>query len=82
MDVVVDPSPSTGWLDAWASIEQRADANETARQVLARIQAPTGYVIAHLEGVRAGVELKRCTPAPASPALTATTTDSRRTPHR
>lgn len=57
VDVMVDSSPNTGWLDAWASIEQRADASETARQVLARIQAPTGYVMAHVEGVPAGVGL-------------------------
>jgi N-acetylglutamate synthase len=57
VDVVIRPSPSTGWLDAWSSIEQRADANETVRQILARIQAPTGYVIAHIEGVLAGVGL-------------------------
>jgi ribosomal protein S18 acetylase RimI-like enzyme len=60
VDVVVDSSPSTGWLDAWANIEQRADASETARQVLARIQAPAGYVIADIEGVRAGVGLVVC----------------------
>ncbi len=60
VDVVVDSSPSTGWLDAWTDIEQRADASETARHVLARIQASTGYVIADVEGVRAGVGLVVC----------------------
>jgi ribosomal protein S18 acetylase RimI-like enzyme len=60
VDVVVDSSPSTGWLDAWTGIEQRADASETVRQVLARIQAPTGYVIADVDGVRAGVGLIVC----------------------
>jgi hypothetical protein len=60
VDLVADSSPSTGWLDAWTGIEQRADASETARHVLARIRAATGYVIADVEGVRAGVGLIVC----------------------
>jgi arginase len=41
--VALADRPDAGWIAAWAACEQRADADEHARSVLARIEPPTAY---------------------------------------
>jgi ribosomal protein S18 acetylase RimI-like enzyme len=42
-EVALADRPDAGWIAAWAACEQRADADEHARAVLARIEPPTAY---------------------------------------
>jgi len=42
-DVTVADSPDPAWVAAWAACEQRPDADEHARVVLARIEPPAAY---------------------------------------
>jgi N-acetylglutamate synthase len=41
--VALTDRPDAGWIAAWAACEERADADEHARTVLARIEPPTAY---------------------------------------
>jgi ribosomal protein S18 acetylase RimI-like enzyme len=41
--VALADRPDPGWIAAWAACEERADADEHASTVLARIEAPTAY---------------------------------------
>jgi ribosomal protein S18 acetylase RimI-like enzyme len=41
--VALADRPDAGWIAAWAACEERADADEHARTVLARIEPPTAY---------------------------------------
>src|SRR3954467_11888018 len=41
--VALAARPDAGWIAAWAACEERADADEHARTVLARIEPPTAY---------------------------------------
>jgi GNAT superfamily N-acetyltransferase len=56
-DVVLAARPDAGWVAAWAACEQRPDADEHARQVLARIEPATAYARA---GEDLGVGLAVC----------------------
>ena len=56
-DVALAPRPDAGWVAAWAACEQRPDADEHARQVLARIEPATAYALA---GEDLGVGLAVC----------------------
>ena len=42
-DVALVDRPDAGWIAAWAACEQRPDADEHARAVLARIEPATAY---------------------------------------
>ena len=42
-DVALADRPDAGWIAAWAACEQRPDADEHARNVLARIEPATAY---------------------------------------
>ena len=42
-EVALTDRPDAGWIAAWAACEERADADEHARTVLARIEPPTAY---------------------------------------
>jgi ribosomal protein S18 acetylase RimI-like enzyme len=41
--VALTDRPDAGWIAAWAACEERADADEHAHTVLARIEPPTAY---------------------------------------
>jgi N-acetylglutamate synthase len=41
--VALTDRPDAGWIAAWAACEERADADEHSRTVLARIEPPTAY---------------------------------------
>ena len=41
--VALADRPDAGWIAAWAACEERADTDEHARTVLARIEPPTAY---------------------------------------
>jgi ribosomal protein S18 acetylase RimI-like enzyme len=41
--VTLAARPDAGWIAAWAACEERADADEHARTVLARIEPPAAY---------------------------------------
>ena len=56
-DVALAPRPDAGWVAAWTACEQRTDADEHARQVLARIEPATAYALA---GENLGVGLAVC----------------------
>src|SRR6266536_2705862 len=45
-DVIVAARPDAHWVATWAVCEQRPDAAEHAREVLARIEPATGYALA------------------------------------
>jgi GNAT superfamily N-acetyltransferase len=49
--VALAPRPDAGWVAAWASCEERADADEHARVVLERIEPATAYALAEDLGV-------------------------------
>jgi GNAT superfamily N-acetyltransferase len=42
-EVALADRPDAGWIAAWAACEERADADEHGRTVLARIEPPTAY---------------------------------------
>jgi N-acetylglutamate synthase len=42
-EVALADRPDAGWIAAWAACEERADADEHARTVLARIEPPAAY---------------------------------------
>jgi GNAT superfamily N-acetyltransferase len=44
--VAIAPRRDARWVAAWAACEGRTDADEHARQVLARIEPPTAYALA------------------------------------
>jgi arginase len=56
-DVALAPRPDAGWVAAWAACEERPDADEHAREVLARIEPATAYALA---GGGLGVGLAVC----------------------
>jgi GNAT superfamily N-acetyltransferase len=56
-DVALAARPDAGWVAAWAACEQRPDADEHAREVLARIEPATAYALA---GADLGVGLAVC----------------------
>jgi GNAT superfamily N-acetyltransferase len=45
-DVTLAPRPDAHWVATWAACEQRPDADEHAREVLARIEPATAYALA------------------------------------
>jgi ribosomal protein S18 acetylase RimI-like enzyme len=49
--VALADGPDAGWIAAWAACEERADADEHARTVLARIEPPAAYARAGDLGV-------------------------------
>jgi ribosomal protein S18 acetylase RimI-like enzyme len=56
-DVALAPRPDARWVATWAACEQRPDAREHAREVLARIEPATAYALA---GEGLGVGLAVC----------------------
>jgi GNAT superfamily N-acetyltransferase len=55
--VTIGERPDAGWIAAWAACEERADADQHARAVLARIEPPTAYARARSD---LGVGLAVC----------------------
>jgi GNAT superfamily N-acetyltransferase len=74
-DVAVRPRADAEWVATWAACEGRADADEHAREVLARIEPAAGYALAR-DG--AGVGLAVCERGWAGLFSIATARDARR----
>jgi N-acetylglutamate synthase len=53
-DVAIVPQPDARWVTTWAACERARDAEAHAREVLTRIEPPTGYALA-LEGLGVGL---------------------------
>jgi GNAT superfamily N-acetyltransferase len=73
--VAVAPRADAKWIAAWAACEGRADADEHARQVLARIEPPTAFALAP---GGAGVGLAVCERGWVGLFCVATTPEARR----
>jgi GNAT superfamily N-acetyltransferase len=74
-DVALAARPDAGWIAAWAACEERPDAEQHARDVLARIEPATAYALA---GADLGVGLAVCERSWAGLFCVATAASARR----